>query len=215
MRFPFLSISNSEKPSYFELEILLNGKYYSYGFEVILSKSKFISEWLVELHSDNTESILFARDIEKGKYDLKGFDKSASKNKLKVYAEDISEDSSVLFLSIMNQNKRNFYKTDDYATILKDVFLWIQNKLDINFPNQPISNYSYLLKADKVNGINEICRIISAFGTGITNLQMIEVPFERVLRNLPKELQNKIKSDIEQKQVEIRENKKIKKDFFI
>lgn len=49
---------NVMKPSYFELEILLGGKYYSYGFEIVLSQSRFISEWLVELRSDNSEKIL-------------------------------------------------------------------------------------------------------------------------------------------------------------
>ena len=60
------------KPSYFEVEILLDGKYYSYGFEIILSQSRFISEWLVELHADNSEKILFTRDIANGTYELRG-----------------------------------------------------------------------------------------------------------------------------------------------
>lgn len=47
--------ANKEKKSYFELEIMLDDKYYAYGFEVILSQSKFVSEWLVELKSDGSE----------------------------------------------------------------------------------------------------------------------------------------------------------------
>ena len=54
------------------MEILLDGKYYAYGFEVILSQSEFISEWLVELHADNTEKILFTRDIVNSSYELGG-----------------------------------------------------------------------------------------------------------------------------------------------
>ena len=54
-----INSDNRKKASYFEMELLLNGKYYAYGFEVILSQSKFISEWLVELHADNTEKTLF------------------------------------------------------------------------------------------------------------------------------------------------------------
>lgn len=55
---------NAMKPSYFEVEILLDGKYYSYGFEIILSKSRFISEWLVELHADNSEKILLQETLQ-------------------------------------------------------------------------------------------------------------------------------------------------------
>ena len=58
------------KKSYFELELMLDDKYYAYGFEVILSKGKFTSEWLVELASDNREKIIFSRDIVNGKYEF-------------------------------------------------------------------------------------------------------------------------------------------------
>ncbi|MEG0369807.1 MAG: AAA family ATPase, partial [Hungatella sp.] len=44
-----LNDANKEKPSYFEFEIKLNDKYYSYGFEAILSKQVVITEWLFEM----------------------------------------------------------------------------------------------------------------------------------------------------------------------
>ena len=97
---------NKAKESYFEFEIKLGEKYYSYGFEIILNESKFISEWLVELKSDNRENIIFYRDIQEKNYKFgDNFKEKKLKNKLEVYAEDIRNDSSVLFLSIMNKNK--------------------------------------------------------------------------------------------------------------
>ena len=51
--------ANKEKESYFELEIKLGEKYYAYGYEVILSQSKFVSEWLIELTSDNNEKVMY------------------------------------------------------------------------------------------------------------------------------------------------------------
>ena len=161
-----VSPENVNVPSYFEMEVLLGGKYYSYGFEVILSQSKFISEWLIELRSDNSEKVLFTRDIIAGVYDLGGelANNKGLKDKLDVYADDIRGDSTVLLLSVMNQNKKNLYESYKEAGILKDVFSWMQDSLDINYPDQPISDYSYLARADKVK---EVCRMISAFGTGI------------------------------------------------
>jgi len=50
---------NKEKESYFELELMLENKYYAYGFEVILNKGKIVSEWLIELTSDNREKVIF------------------------------------------------------------------------------------------------------------------------------------------------------------
>ena len=75
---------NKSKESYFEFEIKLGEKYYSYGFEIILNESKFISEWLVELKSDNKEKIIFYRDIQQKNYKLgDDFKEKKLKNKLK------------------------------------------------------------------------------------------------------------------------------------
>lgn len=58
--------------------------------------------------------------------------------------------------------------------------------------------------------ISEVCRIISAFGTGITDFELVDVPIEKVLKGLPKSLQDRTMSNIEQKQVEIRNSHQIK-----
>lgn len=185
---------NKEKPSYFEIEIMLGKKYYAYGFEVILSQSKFISEWLVELTADNKEKVIFTRDIEKGEYQLGGPLKSTGlKDKMNVYAGDIRGDSTVLLLQVMNQNKANLYQEHSRADILRYIFLWIKSSLDINFPDTPISSYSYMIRE---NDIAEICRVISAFGTGITDFKKIELTddevaerMKRVSREIGKEFQ--------------------------
>ena len=65
---------NSGKNSYFEFEIKLNGKYYSYGFEVLLKESQFVSEWLIELSGTGKEKEIFSRDIVNGLYNIaRGF----------------------------------------------------------------------------------------------------------------------------------------------
>ena len=193
---------SKDKESYFELEILLNDKYYAYGFEVILNQSRFTSEWLVELTSDNKEKLIFSRDIIKGIYEFGGEVKiKGFIEKLNVYAEDIQEDGSVLLLSIMNQNKKTLYQQFEQAAIFQDIYKWIKNNLDINYPDRPISDYSYMAKTENVE---EICRIIAAFGTGITDFQMVEVPVEKVLGHLPKTIQEDLLADIEKKTVDMK-----------
>jgi hypothetical protein len=195
---------NKDKASYFEIEIMLNGRYYSYGYEVVLSQSRFISEWLVELRTDNTEKIIFERDIEAGSYNLgTSLKEKGLFEKLNIYASDICDDSSVLFLSIMNQNKKNLYQQYEKVSIIQDVFCWMKNQLDVNYPDQLLSDYSYLARA---NDVDEVCRIISAFGTGITGFRMVDVPVEKVLGELPQKLRQRIIKDIEKKQAEIRNN---------
>lgn len=205
---------NKAKESYFEFEIKLGEKYYSYGFEIILNESKFISEWLVELKSDNKEKIIFNRDIQKGKYKFGKFLEKEKEliNKLRVYAEDIKDDSSVLFLSIMNKNKKNLYEDYKTISILKETYFWVKDNLDVNYPDRPISNYSYIANAENVE---EVCKFISAFGTGIKNFKMVDVPVEKVINKLPKSIKDRLMSDLEKRRVEIKKEKDIEKIAFI
>ena len=99
--------------------------------------------------------------------------------------------------------------------------MWIGESLDINYPNRPISDYSYMAKTENVE---KVCKIISAFGTGITNFHMVKVEPEIVLSNLPKQVRGNLLADIETRISEMRNNKKLKgfgiimrsaRDFFI
>lgn len=214
--------ANREKPSYFEVEIILGEKYYAYGFEVILNKSRFVSEWLVELTSDNHEKLIFSRNIDEGSYEFgDALKEKGLLERLKVYADDVREDAGVLLLSMMNQNKKMLYQQFEKAGILQDVYLWFAKRLDISYPDRPLSNYSYLVQTEKVE---EICRIISAFGTGITGFRMVDVPPEKVFDNIPRALRKQVLSDIDAKTAEMKNNENIQdlnivmrseRDFFI
>lgn len=187
---------NKNSSSYFEFEILLDGKYYAYGFEVILSQSKFISEWLVELHANGEDTLLFQRDIASGLYEFGSILKKDKNiiNRLNIYAEDIKKDETVLFLNIMNKNKGNLY--DNYVSIriLRDLFRWISYNLDINSPKQPVTDYYNLAKMYKPE---KIYRTIAAFGTGVTDLKTIKIDLNKALNLLPKHVQEDVLSKIE------------------
>ncbi len=201
---------NIEKESYFEIEIMLGEKYYAYGFEVVLNRSKIISEWLVELTPNNIEGkLIFSRDIENGKYFFsKEFESKPFIKNLRVYADDVKNDNNVLFLNLMNHNKKDFYNENKDAVILKNVYLWIRDSLDINFPDAPISDYSYMSNTEN---IEEVCRIISAFGTGITNFELVDVPFEKVINSLPKAYTDKLITNLEDERVKLKNDKNLKK----
>lgn len=217
-----IDVANKTKESYFELEIMLNGKYYAYGFEVILNQSKFVSEWLIELTSDNKEKLIFSRDINNGKYEFgNSLQEKGLIDKLEVYAEDIQEDDSVLFLSTMNKNKKTLYHQYRSAEILQDIYRWIEECLDVNYPNKSISDYSYMAKTENVE---EVCRIISAFGTGITGFELVDVAPEKVFGNMPKRMRDDLLSEIETRIAEMKNNKELAgfgitmrsaRDFFI
>lgn len=199
---------NKNKPSYFEIEIMLGDKYYAYGFEVILSQSRFISEWLVELNADNTEKELFTRDVEAGKYSFSGgLNLKGLKERLEIYADDIADDSSVLFLSIMNENKKNVYSKFKSAMALNDVYAWIRDSLAIIYPDQPLSMYEYLSKTEQAE---EICKLISAFGTGITDFKIVDIDMDRILKGLSPTSQKEILRRLEEQQAILHSSDNVK-----
>ncbi|MCR5237404.1 MAG: ATP/GTP-binding protein [Lachnospiraceae bacterium] len=199
---------NKNKPSYFEIEIMLGQKYYAYGFEVILSQSRFISEWLVELNADNTEKELFTRNIEEGSYKFGGdLNKKGLKERLEVYADDISDNDSVLFLTIMNQNKKNVYSKYKTAMALNNVYMWIRDSFAIIYPDQPLSMYEYLSKTEQTD---EICKLISAFGTGITDFEIVNVDIEQILSRLMPPIQKEVIRRIEEQQAILRQSKHLR-----
>ena len=89
------------------------------------------------------------------------------------------------------------------AQIFAEVYQWFEQQLDINFPDQPISDYSYMVQTENVE---KICRFISAFGTGITDFQLVEVPVEKVFDEIPKSIRSELLTNIEKKAAEMNAN---------
>jgi len=200
---------NKDKESYFEFELLVNDRYYSYGFEVVLNSSRFLTEWLVELTADGREKEVFTRNIKEGKFDLgKEFKDPQLIQKLNVYADDIKNDESALLLSIMNQYKKNLYREHTEAALFQNIYGWLQNCLDINYPDKFISDYSYMANSEN---IDEVYRIIAAFGTGITNFEMVPVSVEKIFGKLPSQTAKDIIEKLEQMSSQIK-NKRLKED---
>lgn len=204
-------IKNKERASYFEIEIKLGGQYYAYGYEVVLSTGQFQSEWLIELTSDNREKVIFERNIVEGSYKLDGFRKAKeSYEKINNYAEDIQDDEKALLLTVMNRNKKNFYQRYKSVAVLHNIYHWMKENLDINYPDRPISNYSYMASLENVE---EVCNMIAAFGTGITNYQLVEVPPEKVIFHFPKEIREQLKNKLEKNMIEPEKETDDKQEF--
>lgn len=207
-----LDSNYKNKPSYFEFEILINDKIYSYGFEIIIDKNEFTSEWLIELRSDGNDKIIFSRDILKETIESKLKIKSSDlKKKFEVYSDDIKTNKELLFLTEMNRAKSELYKEDSELSIFKDVYTWFNLKLDVNYPDRPISNYSYF---SDVENKEEICRVIKALGTGITNFKVVESSIDEMKKDLSKDLSDKLEEDLH-KILEIKEERRRKTSISI
>ncbi len=185
--------SNSENTSVFEIEILLDGAVYSYGFEMLLKKGRFVKEWLRERRNKSTTDI-FYRSVADSSFNFDDrFKQKGLGEKLDIYAGDISSDGSVLLLKILNQNKAKLYEEYPVANVIRRVYRWITRKLSIAADDAPLSYYSYLLDKSSVERVNEI---INHFRVGIKNLEIVDVSLESVLAELPPVLKNSLLDSI-------------------
>jgi AAA15 family ATPase/GTPase len=183
-----VSSKNKNKPSYFEMEIELNGEYYAYGFECILSKLTIISEWLVKLNK-SSESVIFERDV-----NSKRFVDGLKNDSINLYYNGIRSDQNILFLNEMNRNKRDFFKDNPKTAIYKKIFDWLCISLDINFANNSISGYKYLLEDDN---FSKITSLLQTFGTGITDFKLEEIPKLQFFDKIPQQIRNSFQKDFD------------------
>lgn len=123
---------NENKISSFEYEIKLNNRFYAYGFDVMLSENSIKSEWLYELDKNkNKEVPIFTREINQDiQINNEYFDNNKGiLNRLEVYHSDMKSQDTVLFLTVMNENKENLYRENqrNNIVIFKDIYNWFFN----------------------------------------------------------------------------------------
>ena len=178
--------SYKEEPSSFEIKLLLNGKVFVYGFKAILFKSVFVEEWLYEELQNETKKYVFKRNVDECEFELGDYISSRDLiERLNIYGEDIKSDNSVLFLKLMNQNKASLYSANSKLNVFKDVYFWIKYRLDVNSPENPITNYSVLNDAE---GIERITKKLSEFSTGVIKVDIVPVSEEKISANLPNDM---------------------------
>lgn len=207
---------NKNLPSYFEFEIKLDDRYFAYGFEIILNQRNIVDEWLVELLPTGNEREIFTRNVKDKTYSIGEYFKDKEIiNRLELYAQDVKSDGSTLYLTIMNTNKADLYKENVELSVLKNVYNWFDLQLDINYPDNPITNYSYFITK---KNIEEISDIISAFGTGISKFNIVEMSIDTVLQNIPAPILKNVMKELEKHRKPKIKNSLIlkrKKEFFI
>lgn len=198
-----ISSENKLKPSYFEAEILINEEVYSYGFEVILSTGVIVSEWLAKLSNEST-TFLFYKN---GKDDEYHFENVLRNNQvLDVYQQGIMG-SNVLFLAEMNKDKQAVYAKYPSIEILRNIYDWIKNNLEIIFPNNPVNDASYLINTTT---LTKVAEILNAFGTGIVSVEEIKEEPEKILESLPVKIRRDLIQQIELMSQSKEKNPKLK-----
>lgn len=179
--------SNKNINTSFEYEIYINNKCYAYGFNILLSKKTITGEWLYEI-TNNNEELIFERDLENRTFSHNVIFKNANnRNRFKVYSEDYKFNSKVLLLNEFNRNKEELYKSTSEFNIFKDIYMWFKNTLDINYADEPITNFQYFLGED-FDFNRKIIEILDMFGTGITDFKLIDSTIQDIKKDFPSDL---------------------------
>ena len=183
------SEDNSNKPSLFEVEIVINGVRFVYGFEVVLSSGKFVREWFYEKKAQK-QRIIFERNIITGEYCVTSYTNNSMYNeRLTIYADDVKKDDTVLFLCLMNQNKDSLYAEESPVLAYQMVFNWFKYQLSINHPNEPITHFTYFFDSE---GSAKAEELLSRLDTGISKVQVCVEPIEKIIAQFSKELYQNI-----------------------
>lgn len=189
---------NKDKKSTFEYEIMIDNKYYAYGFNVITSKREIVGEWLYDI-TGKEEKLIYERDLENNTFEVGiNFKDKSNDTRFNVYFDDNRLNKKTLLLNELNRNKEHIYKNNNEFVVFKNIFDWFMDCLDINFASAPITNFQYMLGED-IDFNESIVKTLNMFGTGITNFSLIESDLEDIKNDLPREVLEDIKNDLIEK----------------
>lgn len=196
---------NQEKESRFEFEIFKNGKFYAYGFSLLMSEQIIKSEWLYKL-LPNKQIMLFERETDDNRLEL-------GKNlildeiddmRFKTYKLDFEDNNTGLFIREMNRNKK--MNKESKLIFFRDVFDWFDEDLVTILPDQPITNFEYFYGDGGSDKINEI---IELFDTGISKVKIEEITVADLKNKIPSKVAEEILQSFKNKLEESTDSMKV------
>lgn len=189
-----LDNTSINKPTQFEFEFKHNGKMYAYGVVLSLKERKIKEEWLFELLKTTDKPIFERKVLENGKSDIVlslKLDKEGQ-NRFDVYRKDIKD--TQLFLSEINDKN-----IDDISNIqsFKDAFEWFDSNVVIIYPDTRLRGLNFVGNDEEMK--SAFGHFLALFKTGIQAVETVE---QEIDNKFPKELQEEILSDLNEKDVE-------------
>lgn len=207
------------QPGVFEYRLITQSKKeYSYGIAISYAAKEIISEWLVRIEKNGSETCIFNRDIDESGENFT-FSEVTHKNE----AEKIKWE---IFLDVFGKNispamkKKSILsdvaeRSNEKSGVLKeimDVYEWFQSII-ILFPTSQYSGLNQLVEKEEVRKF--FSGILKYFDTGIESVESKqgEMNFDRIFEGIPKEHAEKLKirisNDIENEPVMFKVNNQV------
>jgi len=150
------------KDSYFEYEIEIDKKLYSYGFELNFSRNELVSEWLIDM-TKPTEKIIFERDLKKKTI---GSDIKEKNEYFNTCLKEMKNNNSDLFLLEMSRRLIMSKNNDVFFKDIINVFNFLANEMIII---RPASHK--LLPLDYVDKKDKIIKYLNKMDININNIK--------------------------------------------
>jgi hypothetical protein len=150
------------KDSYFEYEIEIDKKLYSYGFELNFSRNELVSEWLIDM-TKPTEKIIFERDLKKKTI---GSDIKEKNEYFNTCLKEMKNNNSDLFLLEMSRRLIMSKNNDIFFKDIINVFNFLANEMIII---RPASHK--LLPLDYVDKKDKIIKYLNKMDININNIK--------------------------------------------
>ncbi len=180
--------SNKNNDSYFEYELALNDKLYSYGFEINIFKKEIISEWLIDM-TKNKEKKIFERDLKKKTYYSDICD-NKHLNFLNCL-EEMQKNNQDLFLSEMTRRLIMSSNTDNYFDDIYNVFKFIMQDTIIIRPST-----HKLFDIDYIKSKEKILKILKALDIDIVDYNTEESDIKNIKLKLSDNDYNNLLNEI-------------------
>ncbi len=184
---------NKSKLTEFNIVYYINGRYYNYGFSIIISKGIIQEEWLLSIDPKNdTQKVLM--NYTRGNKNVDNVFpenefQTETKDRLKTYLYDLSDNKDVLLMSDLVRKK---IKSKDLIFV-KNFKEWF-SLLDINFAEGPIDFYEYM---DDGN-FDRVERILNEFNTGISKVYFENVTLDELIKKTDKNMVDELLKEIEE-----------------
>ena len=160
------------KPTTFELEFIAEKSIYSYGLYV--DHHKILEEWLIQLHPNGEDEVIFERKNSSGTQSLELHERylltSEDQFRRNIFANELVKDQTVFlnFAANLKENK---------IVEIGEAYRWIEEKLIVIFPRyKPTQIVPNFVLRRKFHAFSN--GILCGAATGITKIDVETIPLE-------------------------------------
>ena len=197
-----IDTSNYKVPGVFEYRLMTqSGKEYSYGIAISYAEKEIISEWLIRIEKNGSETFVFNRDINEDGENITEseikYENREEAIRWQVYLEDFGKNisDSLKKKTILSDIAERSGKQAGIFKEILDVYNWFQSII-ILFPTSQYSGLNQMIEKENVRQF--FSKMMQYFDTGIMSVESKQGPmdFDKIFEGIPAEYAEKLKIKI-------------------